>query len=68
MSLPVPVQVCNCTKEELLAKYKEKDIGDECPLCRKAGYGVDIGFHRSQTAAGCQSNSERTGSTLPRNC
>jgi len=50
-TMSVPAQLCSGTKEEVLASFPGKTVGEDCPLCLRAGKEVAIGFHRSHAAA-----------------
>ena len=39
-------QICNATKEELLANGK-RYVEDLCPLCHRRGLDLEVGCHRS---------------------
>jgi hypothetical protein len=42
-----PKQKCNAYQEDLL---KKRDPDDICPLCKKLGLEVEVGFHKSRDA------------------
>ena len=48
-----PKQKCDLSREEL--KDDGKKLGDFCPLCKKLGVEVEIGFHKSRDAPPGQS-------------